>query len=66
MEYWNDPNCTNSLTMIPWLSRISGMELWNGNTGMGKLMLKNCYFINTWISDEDYQQGYQLREGAKM
>ena len=41
------------------------MEWWNGNTGMGKLMLKNCHFINTWISDEGYQQEYQLQEGGK-
>ena len=53
-----------------WLSRISGMEWWNGilewNTEIGQVMPKLSYFINTWISDTDYQQGYhQLQERAK-
>ena len=42
-----------------WLSRISGMEWWNGilewNTEIGQVMPKLSYFINTWISDTDYQ-----------
>ena len=42
-----------------WLSRISGMEWWNGilewNTEIGQVMPKLNYFINTWISDTDYQ-----------
>ena len=53
-----------------WLSRISGMEWWNGilewNTEIGQVMLKLSYFINTWISHTDYQQGYhQLQERVK-
>ena len=49
------------------LSRISGMELWNG-----ALVVITCnarklnYFIKlirSWIGDTDYQQGY--KEGAK-
>ena len=53
-----------------WLSRISGMEWWNGilewNTGIGQVMPKLSYFINTLISDTDYQQGYhQLQERVK-
>ena len=53
-----------------WLSRISGMEWWNGilewNTEIGQVMQKLSYFINTWISDTDYQQRYhQLQERVK-
>ena len=35
----------------------TGMKYWNGYQKL------SCYFITTWISDEDYQQGY---EGGKM
>ena len=47
-----------------------GMEYWNGIlewiTEIGQVMPKLSYFINTWISDTDYQQGYhQLQERVK-
>ena len=51
------------------ISKMAVKNQWNGivewNTGMeywnGLINAKNLsYFINTWINDEDNQQGYQF------
>ena len=39
------------------------MEHWNGLVSAKNLVI--LYKINTWISDEDYQQGYQFARQGK-
>ena len=36
---------------------------WNGGMNHRKELINIHYFINSWISDTNYQQGFQ--EGAK-